>query len=98
MDATILQHAAANDQTGWKTEEYHGKQMHVCTALRVPQNEALSGHGLQWTFTVKITENDSGPMDDKSASARSDRGLFYSTQAIAEGMGFVRGRELIEGA
>lgn len=97
MNATILQHAA-NDQTGWKTEEYHGKQMHVCTALRVPRNEVLSGHGSQWTFTVRITENGSGPIDDKGASAKSDRGLFYSTQAIAEGMGFVRGRELIEGA
>ncbi len=98
MDATALQHAAVHNQTEWKTEDYHGKQMHVCTALRVPRNEALSGHGLQWTFTVRITENGSGPTDDKSASAKSDRGLFYSTQAIAEGMGFVRGRELIEGA
>lgn len=97
MNATILQHAA-NDQTGWKAEEYHGKQMHVCTEQRVPRNEALSGHGLEWTFTVRITGNGSGPMDVTSASAKSDRGLFYSTQAIAEGMGFVRGRELIEGA
>ena len=98
MDAPILRQAAVNDQTEWKTVEYQGMQMHVCTALRVPRNEALSGHGLQWTFTVKITQNCSGRRDDTSAGAKSDRGLFYSTQAIAEGMGFVRGRELIEGA
>ena len=97
MDAPILRQAAVNNQTEWKTVEYQGMQMHVCTALRVPRNEALSGHGLQWTFTVKITQNGSGPIDDKGDSAKSDRGLVYSTQAIPEGMGFVRGRELIEG-
>ncbi|MDP3032001.1 MAG: hypothetical protein Q8N33_07975 [Rhodocyclaceae bacterium] len=95
--STTLAHAAVNDQTGWKTAEYHGKQMHVCAELRAPENEELAGHGQQWTFTVKIGEKGTGSMDDKGASAKSDPGLFYSTQAIAEDMGFLRGRELIEG-
>ena len=97
MDTKTLAHAAVNDQTGWKTEEYHGKQMHVCAELRVPENAELAGHGQQWTFTVRIGVNGTGPMDDKGASARSDPELFYSTQAVAEDMGFLRGRELIEG-
>lgn len=97
MATTILKHAAEDDQTGWKTEEYHGKWMHVCAEPRVPENEALSGHGLQWMFKVKITDSDTGPTDDEVASSRSDPGLFYSTQAIAQDMGFLKGRELIEG-
>jgi len=36
-------------------------------------------------------------MAEPSASAKSDPGLFYSTQAIAEDMGFLKGRELIDG-
>ena len=98
MNTLTMKHAAKDDQTGWKTEEYRGKQMHVCAEPREPENEALSGHGLQWTFTVKITEKGTGSMDAKDASAKSDPGLFYSTQAIAKDMGFLRGRELIEGA
>lgn len=98
MDTPTLKHAAANDQTGWKTEEYHGKQMHVCAEPRVTENQALTGHGLQWTFTVRITGIGAGPADDKAGSATSDPELFYSTQAIAEDMGFLRGRELIEGS
>lgn len=89
MDSKTLAHAAANEPTGWKTEEYHGRQMRVCASLRTPENEALAGHGQQWTFTVMI--------DDKGASATSDAGFFYSTQAVAEDMGFLRGRELIDG-
>ena len=97
MDSKTLAHAAANEPTGWKTEEYHGKQMHVCAELRAHENEALAGHGQQWTFTVRIGENGTGPVDDKGVSATSDPGLFYSTQAVAEDMGFLRGRELIDG-
>lgn len=97
MDTPILKQVAADDISEWKTEEYHGKQMHVCAAPRVPENEALAGHGLQWTFKVKITGIGAGPMHDKAVSARSDPELFYSTQAVAEDMGFLRGRELIEG-
>jgi len=98
MDTKIPTHAAANDQTGWKTEEYHGKKMHVCAEPRAPENTALAGHGLQWTFTVKISEDGTGPTDDEGASAKSDPGFYYSTQAVAEDMGFLRGRELIEGS
>ena len=97
MDTPTLKHIAASDGTEWKTGEYHGRQMHVCAVQRVPENEALDGHGLQWTFTVRITGIGAGPTDDKSTSATSDPGLFYSTQAVAEDMGFLRGRELIEG-
>lgn len=96
MDTPTLEQAAANDRTEWKTEEYHGKQMHVCAESRVPENMALAGHGQQWRFTVRITEIGAGAMDGKGASATSDPGLFYSTQAVAEDMGFIRGRELIE--
>ncbi|MFH1871379.1 MAG: hypothetical protein ABIK82_20450 [Pseudomonadota bacterium] len=98
MDSATLQHAAANDQPGWKTEEYQGKQMHVCAQSRMPENDALAGHGVQWTFKVRITGIGTGPMDQEAASATSDPELFYSTQAVAEDMGFLRGRELIEGA
>lgn len=97
METPTLKQAATNDQTGWRTEEYHGKQMHVCAESRVPENAALAGHGLQWSFTVRITGIGAGATDDKGPSATSDPGLFYSTQAVAEDMGFLRGRELIEG-
>ncbi|MCK9381450.1 MAG: hypothetical protein M0P95_10355 [Sulfuritalea sp.] len=96
MDTKTLTHAAVNDQTGWKTEEYHGKQMHVCAEPRAPENAELAGHGQQWTFTVKIGDSGTGPMDDKGASAKSDPEFFYSTQAVAEDMGFLRGRELVD--
>jgi hypothetical protein len=97
MDTPTLQQAAANDMSGWKTEDYHGKQMHVRAAPRVPENQALDGHGLQWSFTVRITGIGAGPAADECTSATSDPGLFYSTQAVAEDMGFLKGRELIEG-
>lgn len=98
MDAPTLKHAPVrSNQQGWKTKEYHGKQIHVCAEPRAHENEALSGPGHQWVFTVKITEKGAGAMDDKSVSAKSDLELFYSTQAIAENMGFIKGRELIEG-
>jgi hypothetical protein len=97
MDTKTLADAAVKDQTEWITEEYHGKQMHVCAEPRAPESAELDGHGQQWTFAVRIGENGTGPMDDKGVSATSDPGLFYSTQAVAEDMGFLRGRELIEG-
>ena len=96
MDTPTLKQAAANDRSGWKTEEYHGKEIHVCAAPRVLENAALAGHGQQWSFTVRIAGIGTGPADDKSAGATSDPELFYSTQAVAEDMGFLRGRELIE--
>lgn len=98
MDTATLKPAAANDWTGWKTEEYHGRQMHVCAEARIPENEALAGHGVQWRFTVRVTGIGAGATDEQAASATSDPALFYSTQAVAEDMGFLRGRELIERA
>jgi hypothetical protein len=98
METPTLDHAAANDQTGWKSEEYHGRQMHVCAEQRAPENAELAGHGQQWSYTVRITEIGAAATDDKGTSAASDPELFYSTQAVAEDMGFIRGRELIEGS
>lgn len=97
MNIQSPQQTSVSDQPTWKTEEYHGKQIHVWAEPRVVENQALSGHGQQWTFAVKITDKDAGPMAEPGASAKSDPGLFYSTQAIAEDMGFLKGRELIEG-
>lgn len=96
MDTPTVKNAAANDRIEWKTEEYHGRQMHVCAEQRATENAELAGHGQQWRFTVRITEVGAGATDDKGTSATSDPELFYSTQAVAEDMGFLRGRELIE--
>lgn len=81
----------------WKTEEYHGYQMHVCARPRPVENEALPGHGHQWDFTVRITRAGEAPDATGHETAQSDPGIFYSTQAVAENMGFLKGRELIEG-
>jgi len=97
MNIQSTQQTSVSDQLAWKTAEYHGHQMHVWAEPCAVENQALSGHGQQWAFTVNITGKDAGPMAEPSANARSDPGLFYSTQAVAEDMGFLRGRELIEG-
>lgn len=98
MDTATFQPTPENSQPTWKCEDYKGKQMHVCTQRRSHENASLSGHGDQWAFTVKITDQSNSPMPYKNASAKSDPSLLYSTQAIAEDMGFLRGRELIDGA
>jgi len=97
MGTITLKRASNKDQQQWKTQEYHGKQIHVCTAPRVDKNEALPGHGQQWDFKVKITENGAGPAAQARASAESDPESFYSTQAVTEDLGFSKGRELVEG-
>jgi hypothetical protein len=97
MGTITLKQASPGDQQQWKTQEYHGKQIHVCTARRVNENEELLGHGQQWDFKVRITENGAGPAAHERASAESDPDSFYSTQAIAEDLGFTKGRELVEG-
>lgn len=97
MNIQSPQQTSVSDQPAWKTEGYHGKQIHVWAEPCAVENQALSGHGLQWAFTVIITDQDAGPTAEPVASAKSDPGLFYSTQAVAEDMGFLRGRELIEG-
>ena len=97
MGTITLKSASLGKQQQWKTQEYHGKQIHVCTALRVNENEELPGHGHQWDFKVKITENGAGPAAHACASAQSDPASFYSTQAVTEDLGFTKGRELVEG-
>jgi hypothetical protein len=85
------------DRHEWKTQEYHGKHIHVCTLQRINDNNELSGHGQQWDFKVRITDNGADPTDHECASAESDPDTFYSTQSITEELGFIRGRELVEG-
>ena len=97
MGTITLKRASNDDQRQWKTQEYHGKQIHVSTALRVDENKALPGHGQQWDFKVRVTESGAGPAAPECASAESDPESFYSTQAVTEDLGFTRGRELVEG-
>ena len=97
MDTITLKRASQSELPYWKTLDYRGKQIHVCTAPRVNENTELPGHGHQWDFKVRITEKGAGPAAPESASAESDPESFYSTQAIAEDLGFTRGRELVEG-
>jgi len=81
----------------WKTEEYHEHDMHVLAQHRAHENPDLPGHGAQWDFTVKVTARGAGPEAAEAETVRSDPGIVYSTQAIAENMGFLKGREIIEG-
>lgn len=81
----------------WKTEEYHNHDMHVLAQHRAVENPDLPGHGAQWDFTVKVTPHGTGPASGAAETVRSDPAVFYSTQAIAENMGFLKGREIIEG-
>jgi hypothetical protein len=98
MRGTItLKTASQGKQQQWKTREYHGKEIHVCTKRRVNENEQLPGHGQQWDFKVRITENGAGPTAHECASAESDPDSFYSTQAVTEDLAFTKGRELVEG-
>lgn len=80
----------------WKTEEYHGYDMHVCSTARTAENEELAGHGAQWDFVLKVTLHGEDPSDSEE-TARSDNDTYYSTQSIAENMGFLKGREVIDG-
>lgn len=79
METITLKHVSPGGQTEWKTQQYHGKQIHVCTLPRVNENHELSGHGQQWDFKVRITANGTGPATQERASAESDQGAFYST-------------------
>lgn len=86
-----------DEAESWKTEEYHSHDMHVCTRRRAHETSGLPGHGEQWDFTVKVTARGAGPQATDAEVGRSDADIFYSTQAIAENMGFLKGREMIEG-
>jgi hypothetical protein len=97
MGTVTVKHASQGDRQEWKTQEYHGKQIHVCTTLRANENEELPGHGDQWDFKVRITEKGVGPTGHECASGESDPESFYSTQAVTEDLGFTKGRALVEG-
>ena len=97
MNTITLKRVSKADIREWKTQEYHGKQIHVSTALRKNEVEELPGHGQQWDFKVRITDSGAGPTANEFASAESDPESFYSTQAITEDLGFTKGRELVEG-
>lgn len=81
----------------WKTEEYHDHDMHVLAQHRAVENRELPGHGAQWDFTVKVTPRGAGQDAAQAETLKSDPDIFYSTQAIAENMGFLKGREIIDG-
>jgi hypothetical protein len=81
----------------WKTEEYHQHDMHVLAQHRAVENPELPGHGAQWDFTVKVTPHGSPQQAAGAETVKSDPDIFYSTQAIAENMGFLKGREIIDG-
>jgi hypothetical protein len=64
-----------------------------------PNNPALDGHGLAWDFLVSVGDASAVPdadTGDAQHATRSDHNIFYSTQVIAEQMGFIKGRELVE--
>jgi hypothetical protein len=81
----------------WKTEEYHDHDMHVLAQHRAVENPDLPGHGAQWDFTVKVTPHGLGQQSAEGKTVKSNPDIFYSTQAIAENMGFLKGREIIDG-
>lgn len=87
------------EEQGWKTEQYHGAKIMVKAQMREQENPALDGHGLAWDYIVSIGGEADMPgpdtADAKNAT-RSDRNIFYSTQVIAEQMGFIKGRELVD--
>ena len=83
----------------WKTEQYHGAKIMVKATLREQENPALDGHGQAWDYLVSIGEENATPQSDSSDAqhaVQSDRNVFYSTQVIAEQMGFIKGRELVD--
>lgn len=83
----------------WKTEQYHGAKIMVKAQIRQEDNPALDGHGQAWDYLVSIGDENAtaqaSPPDTKH-TVRSDHNVFYSTQVIAEQMGFIRGRELVD--
>lgn len=88
---------AVDQEMQWKTEEYHQHDMHVLAQPRAVENPELPGHGAQWDFTVKVTSHGQDHAANEAETVRSDPDVFYSTQAIAENMGFLKGREIIDG-
>lgn len=69
----------------------------MCTVPRIIKNEDLPGHGQQWDFKIRVTEDGAAPTAREGTHAESDPESFYSTQAVAEDLAFTRGRELVDG-
>ena len=85
------------EEQGWKREQYHGSLMRVRANRRAAPNPELAGHGEEWDFTIEVENPDRLPADVVGPLVvKSDPAVFYSTQAIAEQMALIKGRELIE--
>ena len=86
-------------EENWKTEQYHGAKIMVMAQIREVDNPALDGHGQAWDYFVSISDENTSSQDssaDARHTVRSDQNVFFSTQVIAEQMGFVKGRELVD--
>ena len=86
-------------ENGWKVEDYHGAKLMVRAQLRQQENAEIVGHGHEWDFRVAVTNFNATPAETEAQighAVKSDPDVFYSTQVIAEQMGFIKGRELIE--
>jgi hypothetical protein len=84
-------------ENGWKVEQYHGAKLMVRAELRQKENAEIVGHGDAWDFTVVVADPSASAAEvDLGHAVKSDRDVFYSTQVIAEQMGFIKGRELVE--
>ena len=86
-------------EDNWKTEQYHGAKIMVMAQIRQEDNPALDGHGQAWDYLVSIGDENTtaqAPSVDAQHTVRSDHNVFYSTQVIAEQMGFIKGRELVD--
>jgi hypothetical protein len=67
----------------WKTEEYHNHDMHVVAQHLAVENPDLPGQGAQWDFTGNVTPRGTRPESAEAETVKSDPAIFYSTQAIA---------------
>lgn len=84
-----------DEEQGWKREQHHGALMRVRANSRA--HLSLDGHGEKWDFTIEIENKDRLPANVAGPLVvRSDPDAYYSTQAIAEQMALIKGRELIE--
>ena len=61
---------AMNPDGQWKTEQYHGHDMHVMAQRRAHENPDLPGHGDQWDFVLKVTAGGDGPDSPNAETVR----------------------------
>lgn len=83
----------------WKTEEYNGYDLHVCSQRRAVDSSGAAGAealGEHWDYILRITPQGIAGDADEAIEARSDPDQGYGTRAIAESMGFLKGREMID--